>query len=334
MNYTLLIPTKNRFFYLKRTIKYYSDIEFKGTIFIIDSSDNDIAIKNKNLLKIYDKLNLQYFHFIGLPWQVMKAAGPFIKSEFVSFSGDDDYLVPNSIKKGITLLKSNSSFTAVNGDALCAITLKNRKKVGYFAPYPLNNRYEDKASERILELMKDYTLPLFSIHRTHAFKELLSFIPDASQFKDLCPVWAIADELLPASISVGLGKVTRIDNLLLVRTIHSDQYHMPSITENIVDFDIAINYYKKCMVALFQRDNLSQKKSLYISNQLEQIILTRHKVNGFNFFKYKFIYLIVFFKKILRAMFFFDKEKRNKKFYLSDYEHSSDLNKIYKSITT
>ncbi len=330
MDFTLLIPTKNRFYYLDKTINYYSNLDFKGTIFIIDSSDKEISKKNKNLLNIFKNLKIEYFHFDGMPWQVIQKAFPSINTKFVSFTGDDDYLVPDMLEKGIAFLKSNSDFIAVNGDALCAVSLKNRTYIDYFTPYALNSSHEETANERVFGLMENYSLPLFSIHRTLYFEKLLSFIPDSSQYQKVCPVWAIADEILPSSISVALGKAAKIDGLFMVRGIHNERIKMPSIHENIEDLHIAINYYKKCMVKLFESDNLTHQKTIEIANQLEKIILERKK-SLLQKYKANLYYFLSFFKK---ALFRSRKSSDNKKFYLNDYKYANDLEKICKSIVS
>ena len=48
MDITILIPTKNRHFFIKRLLKYYKDFNYKGRIIIFDSSDLEIYKKNLN----------------------------------------------------------------------------------------------------------------------------------------------------------------------------------------------------------------------------------------------------------------------------------------------
>jgi glycosyltransferase domain-containing protein len=330
MDFTLLIPTKNRFYYLYRTINYYSDLEFKGTIIIIDSSDNQISKKNKDLLTIFKNLKLEYFYYDGMPWQVIQKVFPFVNTNFVSFTGDDDYLVPDIIEKGITFLQSNSEFIAVNGEALCAVSQKNRAYIDYFTPYALKTSDKETSNERVFDLMENYTLPLFSIHRSPYFEELLSLIPDIDQNQKICPVWEISDEILPASISVALGKAAKIDGLFLVRGIHNERIKMPSMHENIGDLNIAINYYKNCMVKIFEKDNLTRQKAQEAANQIEKIILKRKK-SSLQKYKANLYYFLSFLKK---ALFRSSKSYDNKKFYLNDYKYANDLEKICKSITS
>ena len=40
MNISLIVPTKDRPSYVKRLLKYYSDLNFTGYIFVLDSSSN------------------------------------------------------------------------------------------------------------------------------------------------------------------------------------------------------------------------------------------------------------------------------------------------------
>ena len=61
MDITILIPTKNRHFFIKRLLKYYKDFNYKGRIIIFDSSDLEIYKKNLKLVKI--QKNKKYFYY-------------------------------------------------------------------------------------------------------------------------------------------------------------------------------------------------------------------------------------------------------------------------------
>ena len=50
MDISIVIPTKNRFHYIFKLINYYDNINFKGTLIIIDSSDDDNLNKTINLI--------------------------------------------------------------------------------------------------------------------------------------------------------------------------------------------------------------------------------------------------------------------------------------------
>ena len=58
MNLTIVIPTKNRFDYVKKIVNYYEHHNFKGKIYFLDSSDKNIFIRKKIVLK---KMEIRIF---------------------------------------------------------------------------------------------------------------------------------------------------------------------------------------------------------------------------------------------------------------------------------
>ena len=51
MNISLIVPTKDRPSYVERLLKYYSDLNFTGYIFILDSSEKKISKDIRNFVK-------------------------------------------------------------------------------------------------------------------------------------------------------------------------------------------------------------------------------------------------------------------------------------------
>ena len=60
MNISLIVPTKNRPLYIKRLIKYYSDLKFKGYIYVLDSSSKRISKDIKNFIKRIKNIKIKY----------------------------------------------------------------------------------------------------------------------------------------------------------------------------------------------------------------------------------------------------------------------------------
>ena len=45
MDLTIIIPTKNRLYFLNKILNYYQDVKFDGCLLVIDSSDNIIYLE-------------------------------------------------------------------------------------------------------------------------------------------------------------------------------------------------------------------------------------------------------------------------------------------------
>ena len=81
MNLTILVPTLDRLIFVEKLLKYYTDINFTGDIFILDSSDKTQSIPIKQLLKNINKNNFKYFHVEGWVSEAMKQAYKFVKTK-------------------------------------------------------------------------------------------------------------------------------------------------------------------------------------------------------------------------------------------------------------
>lgn len=66
MNLSILVPTKDRSYFVLRLIHYYESLDFKGEILILDSSNK----LHSN--KIIEVINIKYFHALGYPGMMMK----------------------------------------------------------------------------------------------------------------------------------------------------------------------------------------------------------------------------------------------------------------------
>ena len=60
MNISLIVPTKNRPLYVERLLKYYSDLNFTGYIFVLDSSEKKISKDIRNFVKRTKNKKIQY----------------------------------------------------------------------------------------------------------------------------------------------------------------------------------------------------------------------------------------------------------------------------------
>ena len=72
MNISLIVPTKNRPLYVERLLKYYSDLNFTGYIFVLDSSEKKISKDIRNFVKRTKNKKIQYFRDVGFPGIITK----------------------------------------------------------------------------------------------------------------------------------------------------------------------------------------------------------------------------------------------------------------------
>lgn len=278
MKLSIFVPTKNRFYYIRKLIRYYSIINFSGEIIILDSSDIEIKEKIENLIKTNQNLKIKYFHSIGLPCAMMKKYVQEASNEYVVFSGDDDYLVQNGIKACIKFLDSNKNFSGCTGEGICAHSSLSRNKIDYFSNYEQADIYGVNSMERINQQFKKYKVPIFSIFRKQNFIRFLEPVPTYEMFKNLCSDKAIADEYIIETAMVAYCNIKKLNSPYLVRHIHKDR-----------NIDNLVPDFKKDWI---KKSNFENSKN-YFFTKISEIISQNDNVEideALNFFREKFYF--------------------------------------------
>lgn len=221
MNLTIFIPTKNRYYFIKKILHYYTYIKFSGDLIILDSSDLEIKKKNINEVKKNNSLNIKYLHDTGLPCGLMKKFIDHVKTDYVVFSGDDDYFVKDGMIKCINFLDTNSNFIGCTGEGISIHSSKDKKKIDFILDYNQAKIIGSNSKERLNAQFKKYKVPIFSIYRQNYFKKFLDPVPNVDELSLVCPDKAIADEYIIEAAMVAYGNIEHLHMPYLVRHIHS-----------------------------------------------------------------------------------------------------------------
>ena len=131
MNISLLVPTKDRPSYVKRLLKYYSDLNFKGYIYILDGSNTKLSKNITNYIKQLNNKKIIYFHDVGYPGMITKKYLSKVNTDYVAQLGDDDYLIPDVLKKCIKFLDKNPNFSAAHGEGIIVTSSENPNKINH-----------------------------------------------------------------------------------------------------------------------------------------------------------------------------------------------------------
>ncbi len=289
MNITIIIPTRNRFDELKRLIFYYKDQKFTGNIFLVDSSQIKIFKKTKNFLKNFKNKKIKHFRYIGRPFECTKFVTNKIKTKYVCWSGDDDFYIVNAIKKSIKILERNREIDALNG--LSIVTKLTKRNSLNFMSWSIYDNFESsnpKSINRLIKILNNYKVPIFSIFRTKNFKQIMRYIPGRSDRK-LCPTRIIHDEYLESFLITHFNKIYYFNFPFLIRTVPDKKYATQSVVNlkknSRFNFERqkSIIYLKNILNKLLKND---EDKKLF-SNNLEIFFdkINKKKIN-FIFFKF------------------------------------------------
>ena len=100
-----------------------------------------------------------------------------IKTDYVAYSGDDDYFLTSGPKEIISFLEFNKNFIGANGKSfniVCDGKFSDKIKLVY--PWVQTSRLED-TFKRLKFQIRNYTVPVFSIFRKNSYIEMLKIIP-------------------------------------------------------------------------------------------------------------------------------------------------------------
>lgn len=229
---SILIPTMNRSDFLMRLLNYYADNNYKYQILIGDSSNaKHIEITKKAIEQFKGKLRITYREYPGINVaECLRQLTKLVTTPYAVFIADDDFLVPDGLEQCMKFLDDHGDYIAAHGMGI-SIRLRSNGSYGKFlgcTKYRLPVIEEDTASKRLLNHLKDYSVTLFCVHRTEAWRTMCQ--------EDVGLVdTAFRAELLPCCLSVIQGKVKQLNCFYLVRQDHNRRYLLPNIDDWVRD---------------------------------------------------------------------------------------------------
>jgi glycosyltransferase domain-containing protein len=229
----IIIVTMNRSEFVIRQLTYYASIGCPYTIYIGDSSDDaHISIIKSAIEKLRNQLKIVYRLCPGKNTAItMKELLGITQEKYAAYSGDDDFLIPNSLGKCITFLETHPEYSTAQGKGI--VFSLDRKgpygNIGSLGSYFLKENECETPTQRLFQYANDGWNSEFSVHRTEEFLqacETRAILPDGG----LC-------EALTNAISFIQGKSKQLDCLYLFRQVHPQQYPLPALLERLTSPD-------------------------------------------------------------------------------------------------
>ena len=217
---TILIPTRNRYVFLSRLLRYYASSRLRHLILIGDSSDSDQAEKITETINcVRGSVRVVYQRFTPTDpiYEVAVELLKRVSTPYSVLNADDDFLVCKTMDLVIEFLDHHPDYSIAHGDEA---TMK-LKSTGAFGEVASVARYMpatvefDTARERVSNYMGSASTA-FSVCRTEQmladFQETISLGLD-TRFS----------EMLTTCLSIVRGKSKKLSGLYLVRQLHSGQ---------------------------------------------------------------------------------------------------------------
>ncbi len=298
-NFSLIIPTYNRPYYLKRILSYYNQFGEDYNIVVADSSSDENKKRNKKNISSFPTLTILYLDnypsSISTFHKIADAAN-YIEKKYCTICADDDFVTPNGIKKSAEFLEKNPDFTVAQGDYISFyFKKKKRGKQNQFCWAPDKQfdsiTFSDAKSRLDFHLSNYQVTTFYAVHRTDFLKMILE---ETIKFTDDNRF----GELLPSMLTLIYGKMKRIDVLFTARDVGSAPmatdpkyfYRLKRFIENDT-YDEKYAKFKSCLVFhLNKKSNLSLEESeKVIDNAMSRYINLNTDYKDFLMDKIKYI---------------------------------------------
>ena len=233
-NLTIIIPSNNRPFFLRRSINYWNNYNFP--VIIVDGSNET----QKKWVHENSNRNIQYLYKKTPFPDRLNFAAKVIKTKYCILLSDDEFYCASILKKCMNFLESNNEYVAVNGCAIGFFYSFNKligKKI--YPEWIKRLRTETDPNERMISHMRDYANPLgVSVTKSDMFKKCVEFYAN-NEF----PIFAQFELQMNLILSFA-GKSKTLDELMYFRSLDEDsppihhiiKNHIPSLNlKNTID---------------------------------------------------------------------------------------------------
>ena len=332
MDLTILVPTFKRESQFKNLLEYYSKLNFKGQLLIGEGSNKTTFNKKKKFIKEFKNINVKYVYAPGLVFQTIKSIAKKVKTNYVVFSGDDDYLVTKNIDNFITFLKKNPKYSGVFGNA-CNIEINNKLIFGQsIYKFKKNKKTHPFKRIKIHLSTKNYTVNIFAIQKNKTFQRMLNYCVDKkSEFK--CPHRAISEEMLPTSILSALGRYSYINKFYLIRTIGHERI-VQKKNFNSSKGKLSVDYLYNSLTKIIKKKYHKSLKKI-VHNYFLKEYGQKKNLSLKTFKNIFYYYLKIFFPKILSNIYeikYFNNFHRNyvkKNIIVKDVDKEIELSNFF-----
>jgi glycosyltransferase domain-containing protein len=229
---TIYIPTINRPHFLDRCLNFLNSYNTKLNICIFDSSNFTNRIINKGLFIKYSNLNIVYipeeeidFEFKNMGQMCLYVLNNFIKTKYVTFTGDDDFLFVHNLISQMNFLEKNNDYIMCHGNI---IMFKEH-----------NNKLEYQGNSCSVDLPQDNPLDRFIWYGFNASTLQYGVIKTKDfirvhQFSNKIENRWLASEFLPNILMSIYGK---IKNLGTITCLQQWNHQLISLKNEMPEFD-------------------------------------------------------------------------------------------------
>jgi len=173
---TVVLITHNRPAFLRRAVKYYSDLPCK--IMVLDSTPE----RAEGDFSAVDYHHVPQFAYWGM--QAKLAYGvEQLTTPYMVLAADDDFILHDSLAQSVGFLQANPDYGMCHGYCLMYLAL-----AGGVSYYRRDKKVQEdycseQAEERVIDYMSQYIPPFYAVTRTDLMKTWHSALPPGTSFQ-------------------------------------------------------------------------------------------------------------------------------------------------------
>jgi len=267
---SIIIPTYNRPYYLKRILSYYNEYGKEFNIVVADSSLDEAKRINKKTISSLPNLKILYLADYSPTLDVfykIADAIAHVKDEYCVICADDDFIIPEGINTATEFLEREPDFTCAHGDyiAFCLKDNEKEQKQFYWSQsHPYKSSISPDPKMRLLTHLSNYSITTFyAVHRT----EIINMV-----FKETVGTenLGVFGELAASMLTLIYGKMKHLDVFYCVREALPDSdartaKRLPGYVDDGT-YDHAYTQFRDCLAM-----HLSKNSQITIK-QAEKIV--------------------------------------------------------------
>lgn len=249
---TCLVPTHNRPQFLRRLLHFYQQFPPGFAFFIADSSHAAAVAENFAAIdQARESLDITYQHFnVDLINKCTRALEQ-IRTPYVVFCADDDFLFPAAVERCVRFLETQPGYSVAQG----IMAVMNCKRPG--APYHASAGFsisDDRALVRCSKMASLWFSTFYGVYRTETLLE--NFQITAANLD--CLRSYFIPEMLMSQLSVLKGRVRVFPEIYYLLEAHDANLgSSPKVTEP-KDAEELYLQFRTCLSSQFEQTGISR----------------------------------------------------------------------------
>lgn len=284
---SVIIPTYNRTFFLKKTLKSVLGQTYKNIeVWVID--DGSIGEDNKILCQNY-KVNYLKIAGSGSPCKPRNEGIKRVKGKFIAFIDDDDLWVDNRIELMVEILETNPDYGLVHN--YCSLINKDGKELNRVVGKP--GTPDVKHGDVSLRMIGNWTISDYPLIRKEVLDKIGFFNENMKAAGEDVEYWARAaffTKFYYLDLPLSKYRIHDVNNSILNKKLYFDlNKKIKDKLDFYFDNKIIDKYTYKVNVSNLVKDQIKKVKVDFFKS-----LKVLFELDFYWFLKYKKVKLFVF----------------------------------------